>query len=148
MNAYASMKKALFLLGRLVYGGYFVYNGVNHFLNHQMLTGYAGSKGVPQPHVAVSGSGAIALAGGLSIALGVQPKIGAGLILTFLLGVSPQMHNFWAIEDPNQRMADMVNFTKNMALVGAALTFMSLPEPWPVSLAGGSSEERREDLAA
>ncbi len=136
--------KALFLLGRLLYGGYFIYNGVNHFLNHGMLTGYAGSKGVAQPHVAVSGTGAMMLAGGASIVLGVQPKVGTALIIAFLLGVSPQMHNFWDIEDPNQRMADMVNFTKNMALVGAALSFMSRPEPWPVSLSGAEPEEAGE----
>ncbi len=130
----------LFLLGRLLYGGYFAYNGVNHFLNHQMLTGYAGSKGVPQPHVAVSGTGAMMLAGGASVVLGFQPKIGTGLIVAFLLGVSPQMHDFWNA-DPQQRMAEMVNFTKNIALVGAALSLMSRPEPWPWSLSSAEPEE-------
>ncbi len=136
--------KALFVLGRLVYGGYFVYNGINHFLNHGMLSGYAGSKSVPKPHVAVSATGVMALSGGLSIVLGFEPEIGAGLILAFLLGVSPQMHNFWAIEDPGQRAADQVNFLKNMALVGAALTFLSIPRPWPVSVAELGSEEESE----
>ncbi len=134
----------VFLLGRLLYGGYFVYNGINHFRNHGMLTGYAGSKGVPQPHVAVSGTGAMILAGGASVLLGVQPKIGTGLILTFLLGVSPQIHNFWAVEDQGQQMNEMVNFTKNMALVGATLMVMSRPEPWPMSLGAVLSEDRSE----
>ncbi len=133
--------KYLFLLGRLVYGGFFIYNGVNHFQKHEMISGYAGSKGVPQPHVAVSGTGVMMLAGGASIVLGVQPKIGSALILTFLLGVSPTIHNFWAIEDPNQSMNDMVNFSKNVALAGAALTLMSRPEPWPLSLSSAEPEE-------
>ena len=30
----------------------------------------------------------------------------------------------------------MINFTKNMALVGAAMTMMQLEEPWPVSVDG------------
>ncbi len=131
----------LFLLGRLLYGGFFVYNGVNHFRNHEMVKGYAASKGVPQPHVAVSGTGAMMLAGGTSIVLGYQPRIGAALIVTFLLGVSPRMHNFWAIEDANQSMHDMVNFTKNMALLGAALSLMSRSEPWPLSVTSGEPEE-------
>ncbi len=138
--------KSLFLLGRVLFGGYFVYSGVNHFLHHGMLSGYAGSKGVPQPHVAVSGTGAMLVAGGASVLLGVQPKIGTGLIITFLLGVSPQIHNFWAIEDPNQRMADMINFTKNMALVGAALTLMGTPEPWPLSLSSAEPGEESGGL--
>ncbi len=136
--------KLVFLLGRVLYGGYFLYSGVNHFLNHGMLTGYAGAKGVPQPHVAVSGSGAMLVAGGASVVLGLQPKIGSALIATFLLAVSPQMHNFWGVEDPNQRMVDMINFTKNMALVGAALALMATPEPWPLSLGSAEPDEAAE----
>ena len=71
------------------------------------------------------------LAGGLSVLTGVQPKVGGGLISAFLLGVSPQMHAFWKEEDTQQRMHEMVNFTKNMALVGASLLAAAYPEPWP-----------------
>jgi putative oxidoreductase len=100
-------------------------------MNRQMLTEYARSKSVPAADVAVAASGLLILAGGLSILAGAQPKIGAGLIATFLLGVSPQMHAFWTEEDQQQRMQEMVNFTKNMALVGASLLAASHPEPWP-----------------
>ena len=75
------------------------------------------------------------LAGGLSLLAGTRPKIGAGLIATFLLGVSPQMHAFWKEQDPETRMQEMVNFTKNMALVGASLLAFAHPEPWPWHLA-------------
>jgi hypothetical protein len=34
------------------------------------------------------------------------------------------MHDFWRAEDPGQRMADLINFSKNLALVGAALVLM------------------------
>jgi hypothetical protein len=43
------------------------------------------------------------------------------------------MHDFWGIEDPNQRVNEMVNFTKNMALLGAALALMGVEETWPAS---------------
>jgi putative oxidoreductase len=104
---------------------------INHFLNRKMLADYARSKGVPAPDIAVTVSGLLILAGGLSILAGVQPKVGAGLISTFLLGVSPQMHAFWKEQDTQQRMHEMVNFTKNMALVGASLLAAGRPEPWP-----------------
>ncbi len=132
---------ALFLLGRVLFGGYFVYNGINHlFLNHDMLAGFAGSKGVPQPHAAVHGSGALLVAGGLSLMTGVQPKVGGAMILAFLFGVSPTIHDFWN-EEGQQRMGDTVNFLKNMALVAATLEIMSRPEPWPLSLAGKDPAE-------
>jgi putative oxidoreductase len=127
----AILESAALLAGRVVFGGYFLYNGINHFLNRQMLVEYARSKGVPAPEAAVAASGMLILAGGLSVLTGTQPKVGAGLIATFLLGVSPQMHAFWKEQDPERWMQEMVNFTKNMALAGASLMAAAHPEPWP-----------------
>jgi putative oxidoreductase len=126
--------KAPFLIGRLIFGGFFIYNGINHLKNRKQLSQYVAGKKVPKPELAVSATGVMLIAGGTSIVLGVQPKIGAVAILAFLLGVSPTMHDFWKAEDPNQRMADMTNFAKNMALAGAALALMGLEEPWPASI--------------
>ncbi len=132
-------KKAAFLIGRAVLGGYFIYGGINHFKHHKTMTQYGGAKGVPAPHVAVPGTGALMLFGGTSILLGLKPRWGALAIIAFLAGVSPMMHDFWAHEDPNQRMAEMVNFTKNMALLGSALTLVGV-ERWPLSLAAGGEK--------
>jgi putative oxidoreductase len=126
-----SLETAALIAGRIIFGGYFLYNGVNHLLNRKMLADYARSKGTPAPDVAVLASGALILAGGLSILTGARPKIGSALISTFLMGVSPQMHAFWKEQNPQQRMHEMVNFTKNMALVGASLLAAAHPEPWP-----------------
>ena len=32
------------------------------------------------------------------------------------------------------KMSERVNFTKNMALLGAALILLAVPQPWTVSL--------------
>ncbi len=127
----------LFLVGRIIFGGYFIFNGMNHFRNLDMLSGYAQSKGTPAPSLAVIVSGVIILLGGLSILLGAYPIVGIVLIIAFLLPVSFVMHNFWAVEDQQMQMADMINFTKNMALVGATLMFLAIPRPWPLSVALG-----------
>jgi uncharacterized membrane protein YphA (DoxX/SURF4 family) len=72
--------------------------------------------------------------GGASVMLGIKPRYGALAILAFLVSVSPVMHDFWRAEDPNQRMNDQINFFKNLALLGAALSLMAVREPWPVSV--------------
>ena len=126
--------KAPFLLGRLIFGGFFLYSGVHHFLDRKMLAQYAASKQVPIPDLAVTVAGAALVAGGASILLGVKPKLGTLAILGFLAGVSPTMHNFWDQQEPGQRQADLINFSKNLALFGAALALMGVEEPWPASL--------------
>ena len=126
--------KAPFLIGRIIFGGFFLYNGINHIVNRKQMAPYAGAKGVPEPEWAVMLSGIPILIGGASIALGIKPKIGAAAILAFLGGVSPIMHNFWASEDPNQRQADMIHFAKNMALAGGAIALMGIEEPWEASV--------------
>jgi putative oxidoreductase len=126
--------KIPFLIGRLVFGGFFLYNGINHFKQRKALSQHADSKHVPMPDAAVTISGALLTLGGASILLGVKPKLGAAAIIGFLAGVSPLMHDFWRVEDPDQRMNDMINFSKNVALLGGALALIGIEEPWPASV--------------
>lgn len=123
-----------FLLGRLLFGGFFVYSGINHFKNSEQAAQYASAKKVPKPDLAVKATGAMLIAGGTSILLGIKPKVGTLAVLGFLVGVSPIMHDFWNQEEPEQRMNDMINFTKNLALAGAATALMGVEEPWPASV--------------
>jgi uncharacterized membrane protein YphA (DoxX/SURF4 family) len=118
----------------MLFGGYFIMSGINHFKQTNQLAQYAGSKGVPRPDAAVRATGAVLIAGGASILLGIKPKLGAAAIVGFLACVSPIMHDFWN-ENSEQRMNDMINFTKNLALVGGATALMAVEEPWPASLA-------------
>src|SRR5882757_8884116 len=96
--------KSVFLLGRLIFGGFFLYNGVNHLKERKSLAQYAAAKNVPLAEVAVTATGVVLIAGGASILLGVKPKLGTAAIAGFLAGVSPVMHDFWRVEDPSQRM--------------------------------------------
>ncbi|HEY2392796.1 MAG TPA: DoxX family protein [Candidatus Angelobacter sp.] len=142
--------KAPFLLGRLVFGGFFLYNGIHHLKERKSMAQYAKAKNVPLAEAAVTATGVALIAGGTSILLGVKPKFGAAAIAGFLAGVSPVMHDFWRLEDPQQRMNEMINFSKNVALIGSALSLMGVDEPWPASVPIGQSESERsfEDLLA
>lgn len=126
----------LFLIGRIIVGAYYLMSAYNHFANLGMMSGYAGSKGVPAPRAAVIGTGILLLIGGLSILFGYQPVIGVVALIIFFLPVSFMMHNFWAIEDEQMKQVQQVNFMKNMALMGSALMFLAIPRPWPFGLGG------------
>ncbi len=124
----------LFLIGRIIFGGYFLNAGIHHFTDLSNMSGYAKAKGTPAPAVAVGGTGLILILGGASLLLGYQPVVGIVLLAIFLLGVSFQIHAFWKVADPQQKMGEMINFMKNLALLGALLMFLAIPRPWPFSL--------------
>ena len=122
-----------FLIGRIVVGAYYLYNGVNHFLKFSQLAAYAKSKGVSAPEIAVAGSGLLLLLAGVTILLGFEPRIGVAALVLFFVPVTFLMHNFWAVT-AEQKMMETVQFTKNLALLGSALMFLKIPRPWPLSL--------------
>jgi uncharacterized membrane protein YphA (DoxX/SURF4 family) len=124
-----------FLVGRIVFGVVLGFMGLNHFTGLDGMSGYADAKGVPTPRLAVAASGLVLVAGGLSIALGVFPILGAASIALFVLVVTPVMHDFWTVDDPEQRQSEMTDFLKNATLFGAALVLVALGgTAWPYAL--------------
>lgn len=114
-----SLTAALAPVGRLLFSAIFIMASLGHF--SRQAIDYAASQGVPLANIAVPLSGVIALVGGLSILLGVQAKMGAWLIVAFLVPVTLAMHNFWTVTDPQAAQLQQIMFMKNMALIGAAL---------------------------
>ncbi len=128
------MTDTLFLIGRIVLGLFYMYNASNHILNLKAMSGYTKSKGVPFPTLATLGTGVILLLGGLSVLLGIYPDVGVALLVIFLVPTAFIMHNFWTVSDPQMRMMEMVQFSKDLALAASALMFLAIPEPWALSL--------------
>ncbi|MEK7105862.1 MAG: DoxX family membrane protein [Patescibacteria group bacterium] len=124
----------LFVLGRILLGGYFIMSGANHFKHLANFTHYAKSKGVPMPREAVMLSGLMLILGGLGILLGVYVEFAVLLLSVFLVVTTMQMHQFWKIEDQMTRMGEEINFKKNLALLGGVLMILAIPLPWAVSL--------------
>ena len=106
-------------IGRVAFSLIFLLAPIGHFTPGAV--GYATQSGVPMASLLVPLSGLLALAGGLSIALGFRARIGAWLLVAFLVPVTFMMHAFWAIPDPMMRQIQMAMFMKNIALLGAAL---------------------------
>jgi len=44
------------------------------------------------------------------------------------------MHRLWADADPQTKMGNQINFEKHLALLGAGLLLLFIPQPWPMSL--------------
>jgi len=114
----------LVVLGRLFYSLIFVVAGFGHF-THQEIA-YAAAQGIPIAGVLVPASGIMAIVGGLSILLGFHGKLGAWLLVLFLVPVTFTMHNFWAVKDPMMQQIQMAMFLKNFSMLGSALFFTQI----------------------
>ena len=106
------------LLGRILFSLIFLNSGLFHFSG--MAVGYASSQGVPLASFLVPFSGLVAIVGGLLIVLGYKAKLGAWLIVAFLIPVTFMMHAFWKETDPMQKQIQMAMFMKNISMLGAA----------------------------
>ena len=107
------------LIGRFLFAAIFLMSSFGHFSDTTIR--YAASQGVPLAQIAVPVSGLIALAGALSILLGYKAKIGAWLLVIFLVPVTVMMHRFWGISDPQIAQMQMIMFMKNISMLGGAL---------------------------
>jgi putative oxidoreductase len=106
-------------LGRALFAAIFILSAAGHFSSKEI--GYAAQHGVPLATVLVPLSGVLALAGGLSVLLGFKARIGAWMLVAFLVPVTLAMHAFWAETDPAAVMMQQINFMKNVSMLGAAL---------------------------
>ena len=124
----------LFLVSRILFGGFFLLNGINHFLKGDMMTQYTTAKGVPAPKIAVYGTGLLLILAGLGIISGVYVVWAVLALVIFLIPITFIMHAFWKATEPNMKMTETIMFMKNIALTGAALAYLFVPEPWAFSL--------------
>jgi putative oxidoreductase len=111
--------KFLVLLGRIFYSAIFVASGLGHFSSEAIH--YAGMHGVPMAEFLVPFSGVIAILGGLSILLGYKARLGAWLLVIFLVPVTLMMHNFWTVHEEGLKLVQQAMFMKNLSMLGAAL---------------------------
>jgi putative oxidoreductase len=114
-----SITRRLVPVGRAMFAAIFLISAPGHFSDGAI--GYAASQGVPMPELLVPASGVLALLGGLSVLLGYRARIGALLLIAFLVPVTLMMHNFWAFADPGMAAMQKAMFMKNLCMLGGAL---------------------------
>lgn len=111
------------LLSRVFFSMIFILSGMMHLFDFKNMSQYSASLGVPLPGLATIITGIMILLGGLSILFGYKVKIGAILIIIFLVPTTFIAHNFWAIADPMIAQTQMAMFMKNFAMLGGAILF-------------------------
>ena len=111
--------KYVLLLGRILFSSVFIIKSFDHFTAKSIA--HATSKGVPMASFLCPLAGLIILLGGLSILLGYKARIGAWLLVIFLVPTTFMMHQFWGAGTGYVAMLESYCFLKNLSLIGAAL---------------------------
>lgn len=124
----SAVTSVAFRTGRLLYGGVLTMMAIDGLRNAKERAQYAEAKNVPVPKLATDVSHSLLLFGGLGIALWRAPSIAAGAVVTFFAGTTPAMHDFWAVDDPEQTQQQQIHFLKNAALLGTALVLLGVAE--------------------
>ena len=116
----------LALLGRLMIAAIFLLSAVGQKIpKFSDTAAYMASEGVPIPKVMLGGAIAFLIVGSLSVAAGFKARIGATLLLVFLLLATYFFHDFWTQEEPMARSNLWTHFSR---LLNPAIR-MSLSTP-------------------
>ena len=89
--------------------------GIDHLINFGGLVEKISSQGLPLAGVLAAGTLVFQLLGAISLLIGYKTKIGATLLIVFLIPASLLFHN--PIADPQQ----LNDFLKNIGLIGGLL---------------------------
>ena len=103
----------------------------NKIPNFTAIAGYMGSEGVPAPKLMLVGAIAFLLLGSVSLILGYKARIGAALLLVFLVLATYFFHDFWTVADAAARQDQTIQFMKNLSMMGAMLFVVAIGAgPW------------------
>lgn len=129
------MQSIAFILGRVMIAGIFLMSAVgNKIPNFTDVTQYMAAEGIPLPQLMLVGAIAVLIAGSLSVITGYRTRIGAALLLIFLVLATYFFHDFWTFEG-EARQQQMIQFLKNVSLMGT-MVFLIANGPGSMSVDG------------
>jgi len=131
----AKPMKYIPLVGRSFLSSIFLYSAITKIFGFAGTQQMIADRGLPFPTLMLLGNIIFQLVGGISLILGYKTRIGALVLIAFLIPTTLVFHNFLA--DP----AETTAFLKNLALIGALL-MVSYFGAGPVSLDTGSGVDK------
>jgi putative oxidoreductase len=108
------------LLGRIGIALIFLVSGAGKAADFAGTAGMMTSKGIPAAPVLLLGALACELGGAALVLLGFRARLGAFLLLVFLLPTTFLFHNFWGSTGA-EGTAQLLQFLKNLSIMGGLL---------------------------
>ncbi len=112
--------------GRLMLSAIFLLSAVgNKIPNFNQVAEVMSKVGIPAPKFMLVGAIVFLIAGSLSLILGYKARIGAVLLLIFLILATYYFHNFWDATSDQEKQDQMIQFLKNLGLMGAMVLIIA-----------------------
>jgi putative oxidoreductase len=120
------------LLARVLLSSPFLYSGIDKCWRWSAAQREVTASGLPWPTPLHLVTVLVQLGGGLSLSLGIEARLGALLLLLFLIPVTVMYHPFWK-RSGAELVAEADHFLSNLAIVGGLLVIVALGSG-PISL--------------
>jgi putative oxidoreductase len=109
------------LIGRIAIGAIFLLSGIAKLVDSDQTAQYMTQVGIPAAHTLAIVAGIAEICGGLSLIFGFLTRVGAIGLVVYLIPTTLLFHHFWTFAGEMQK-TQMVNFMKNLAIIGGLLT--------------------------
>ena len=119
-----SQNRYTHLIGRILLSLIFIVSGFGKIGQWSAMASMMASRGIPLVSITLPLTVLVELGGGLALLFGYQARLAAALLALWLVPVTLTFHNFWAFHGPDQQ-AQVVNFLKNLAIIGGLLRLAS-----------------------
>ena len=114
---------------RLLLSGIFIIGGWGAFSKPGGRPKMVAAAGIPRPEQAVVLNGAVMILAGFLLSLGIAPKVAAALLVGSLIPTTLVGHPFWKEESAPEREKQMLQFLKNLGLIGGLLMILTEKVP-------------------
>ena len=121
-----ALRGVVSVLGRILLCTIFVLSAAgNKIPNFGGVARVMAAKGIPAPQFMLVGAIAFLIVGSASVIVGYKARIGAALLLVFLVLATYFFHDFWKQSEPQAAQEQMIQFMKNLSMMGAMLLIIA-----------------------
>lgn len=114
----------LTLIARFGFAALFLGAAANNFLQFDETSQYIASKGLPMVPLLIVGASILEIVGGVFLLLGYRTRLGATILILFLLPTTLIFHDFWNAKGEVANL-EQIEFLKNIAVLGGLLYVLS-----------------------
>lgn len=117
------IKDLAILIARICISSLFIWAAFEKLVHWGKTVEYVKQKNIPYATLALPLAIAIQVLGGLSLLLGYQVRIGALILILFIIPAAIRFHDFWNLEG-SVRLMEKASFMKDVALFAGLIMIL------------------------